>query len=164
MLTQGQITIVDAADYEWLSKRNWYAKRQPRGGYYALSGRKGSWPEIDSMHRIIMDAPEGMEVDHRDRNKLNNVRENLRICTSSENHRNQPPRGGSSIYKGVSWNRRDKCWQVRIGVNGKQLSVGTFGDEVEAAISYNEAAMKYHGDFAWLNDVSSCAPTMREDD
>src|ERR1043165_2122866 len=82
-LTQGYVALVDDCDYEWLSQWKWCA-HVAKGGRTAYAFRaKGI-----AMHRVIMNAPEGMDVDHRDHNGLNNTRANLRICTHAENQRN----------------------------------------------------------------------------
>ena len=91
--------------------------------------------------------------------RLMNLRENLRICTEAENTHNMRPRDtrvhkdSSSGYKGVSWINKDKKWRAQITVNYKNINLGRFGDEREAALAYNAAALKYHGKFAWLNKL-----------
>ena len=106
------------------------------------------------MHREIMNASDDVQVDHRDRNGLHNWRENLRVCTHSQNNQNQ----GLSIrntsgYIGVSRkkNRKKKPWYARIKVNRQAIHLGTFADPVEAAETYDEAAKKYFGEYASLN-------------
>jgi len=107
------------------------------------------------MHREIMDAPAGMEVDHINGNGLDNRKCNLRLATSSQNKRNQRKqrRKTSSKYKGVYWHKRDKVWVVRIQAEGKEKYIGSYKTEQEAALAYNEAALKYHGEYAKLNEV-----------
>jgi len=77
LLSRGHVALVDDADFDWLSRSKWHCSNDG----YAVSG-------VVVMHRLIMDAPDGMEVDHIDRNKLNNRRSNLRVCTHAENMRN----------------------------------------------------------------------------
>lgn len=114
------------------------------------------------MHRIITMCPPNEEVDHIDSNKLNNSKLNLRLCTRSENCMNSSlQRGKTSRYKGVSRNAGGKRkWQVHIGSSGKKYSLGSYDDEVQAAIVYNAAAIKYHGKFAKLNPVGDFSPTV----
>jgi hypothetical protein len=93
-------------------------------------------------------------VDHKNRNKLDNRKENLRKCTHQENMRNMSRhKDGSSLYKGVSWCKCMSKWEVYINSGGKRSRLGYFKDEKEAALAYNEAAKKYFGEFACLNEL-----------
>jgi hypothetical protein len=99
------------------------------------------------------------EIDHVDTNKSNNRIDNLRDATHQQNHQHCPKKvkrvGGSftSRYKGVAWNKRDQIWLVQIKVNRKTIHIGSFKDEREAALAYNEAAMKYFKEFAFINEL-----------
>ena len=93
------------------------------------------------LHRYIMNAQLGEIIDHIDGNKLNNQRSNLRICTQSQNCANR-------TAKGYSFNKRDKRWFSRIEVNHKKIYLGTFNTEAEAKEAYNQAKIKYFGEFA----------------
>lgn len=149
-LTQGKVALVDDADFEWLSQWNWCALRQ-RGNnrWYAVRGRN----PLIYMHRLILNPPEGYESDHIDGGGLNNRRSNLRICTCSQNHMNRHRAWGSSIYKGVYYYKRYMKWGARIQINRKQLHLGYFNSEIEAAKAYNKAAIKYYGEFARINEA-----------
>jgi hypothetical protein len=98
-------------------------------------------------------------VDHKNHNGLDNRRNNLRICNDSENNRNgrKPRNGNTSQYKGVVlYERYNKTkWRVQITVNNKVLHVGHYLTELEAALAYNEADIKYHGEFACLNNFEN---------
>lgn len=101
-------------------------------GNLPLAGGKRT---LVKLHRFIMDAPDGMEVDHRDgRDTLNNRRDNLRIATRSENAQNRvgAQRNSKSGIRGVSWNERDRKWRAQIRLNGKQKYLGYFHDIHEA--------------------------------
>ena len=142
-LTQGKYTLVDEEDYNWLSQWKWYCSRD---GYneYARNGTFGV-----GMHRIIMDAPSGKEVDHIDGDGLNNQKSNLRIVTHQQNRWNyKKPRNNTSGYKGVHWHIQHKKWQAKIKVNVKRIYLGYFDDIKLAALAYNQAAQKYFGEFA----------------
>lgn len=153
-LTQGQVALVDDEDYEYLNQWKWYAQKS-RGTFYACRYTKN---EVLIMHRIILNTPFNMEVDHRDHNGLNNQRHNIRNCTRSQNHMNKDPRG-SSKYLGVSWDKSRNKWrafiQTRQISNGKRKTLfnGQYNTEEEAAIAYNEAAKRLHGEFANLNII-----------
>lgn len=144
-LTQGEVALVDNEDYTKLSQINWYLSRKEGNRCYAYS-------KNGPMHRVILNAPKNMEVDHRDGNGLNNQRNNIRLCTHIENMRNMsPPEGGTSKYKGVHWHAEDKRWRSRIRIKGKSIWLGVYTNEVEAARAYDRKAKKLYGEFAKLN-------------
>jgi hypothetical protein len=147
-LTQDKFAIVDAEDYEELSKHKWHTNKSHKSEYAA---RKPGRKHI-SMHRLLLNAPPGLLVDHRDGNGLNNRKSNLRLCTHQENTYNQRPRrGGTSRFKGVYWHKTEKKYTARIRKNGKRYSLGYFHDEIEAAVAYGIKAMEFFGEFAYLN-------------
>ena len=96
----------------------------------------------------------GEEIDHKDSNKLNNLESNLRIITDSQNQYNSKIRiDNTSGHKGVTWHKKMKKWQAQIMVNNKPIHIGYFDTKEDAARAYNAAAIKYHGEFAVLNEV-----------
>jgi DUF4097 and DUF4098 domain-containing protein YvlB len=150
-LTKGKLAIVDDNDYDWAMQWKWQVSSE---GYAVRSAHDIKYGKKVRMHRALVNAPDGFEVDHINGNRLDNRRQNLRICTHKDNQRNMSKkRGASSIYKGVHWNSRDKRWIVKIKTNEKQVCVGRYKLEVEAAIAYNNAAKKIYGEFARLNQV-----------
>ena len=147
-LTRGSFAIVDAEDYDRLNQHKWHLNKH-RTTEYAVRcpGRK-----YIKMHRLLLNAPPHLLVDHRDGNGLNNRKANLRLCTNKENARNaRPSKGGSSRYKGVSWHKAKKKYDARIEVDGKRYSLGCFHDEIEAAVVYDIKAMELFGEFAYFN-------------
>jgi len=149
-LTQGKFAIVDARDYEQLSKYRWYAARSRRT-YYAIRSVKRSRVQI-RMHRQILSAPPHLLVDHINNNGLDNRRSYLRLCTRAQNALNQRPRRGtSSRYKGVHFHKRLKKFQASITLNQKRYHLGYFKSEIEAAIAYDIKAIDFFGEFAYLN-------------
>ena len=149
-LTQGKFAIVDAEDYERLSKYKWHVDKGD-STYYAARGIVG---KNFRMHREILNAPEGLVVDHRNHNGLDNRRENLRLCTVAENNMNRRPSkraNKSSRFKCVSWDKRRKRYQAYIQQNGKTVRIGRFKSEVAAAKAYDEKAKELFGEFAYLN-------------
>lgn len=146
-LTQGKVALVDDADYEWLNQWKWYAFRNPTIFYAGRSIIKNGVKKMILMHRIIINAKKDKMVDHKDHDGLNNQRYNIRACTRSQNMQNQSS-GGSSKYLGVGWVKSANKWESRIKSNDKRKFLGHFKTELEAAIIYNIAARKYHGEFA----------------
>lgn len=152
-LTQGMVAIVDDADYPALQVYSWCCKRCGTTQYAARGTKNNSLQKTILMHRAILNAPNGIEVDHINGDGLDNRRCNLRLVSSSQNHFNQRKRQRqtSSQYKGVYWHQRDKVWMVRIQASGSDHYIGSFSSEREAALAYNNAAIKYHGEYANLN-------------
>jgi hypothetical protein len=152
-LGEGEFTILDQQDYYRLSKYKWYIKGN-FGKFYAARNYKydSRQTKTVSMHREIMNAPGGLLVDHRNRDGLDNRRENLRLATYSQNNCNKIKRKNtSSKFTGVCFNKQGKRWGVNISNKGKRIFLGYFDSEIDAAKAYDEAAKKYHGEFARLN-------------
>lgn len=147
-LTRGLVALVDDSDYEQLNAHKWYAQAHGRTSYaHRTLGKK-----LISMHRVIMNPPVGMVIDHKDCNGLNNQRANLRICTRLENARNRPKyKSNKSGYKGVCWNTKDKRWIAKIKLNNKIIHLGSFLSPLEASKAYIVACKKLHGEFANIN-------------
>jgi hypothetical protein len=149
-LTQGQSAIVDDVDFDELSRFKWYAHKDTTSHtFYACSDNaEGRF----KMHRQIMHAPDGLEVDHIDGNGLNNVRSNLRLATHAQNKWNIGIRAhNKSGYTGVCFHKQAGRWWATINVNGRQISLGLFDEIEDAARARDAAALKYHGEFARLN-------------
>lgn len=151
-LTRGKFALVDDADFEWLNKWKWSASKH-RNTWYAV--RMIEWKKptrMVYMHRSILDLPENIRCDHKNRYGLDNQRQNLRCATASQNSFNQGIRSNNkSGFKGVSWNSHAGKWQVFIRGNGVRLYLGIYASIKKAAFVYDDAAKLLHGDFARLN-------------
>lgn len=144
-LDNGSYAYVDAADYEGLHRWKWHEC----GGGYAARNARG---KTILMHRQIMKPRKGKLVDHKDGNKRNNCRSNLRVCTRAENQRNMHKQNGSvSRYKGVAYDRRSDKWAGRCWYEGTDHFLGYYDDEVGAARAYDRRAVEALSEFARLN-------------
>lgn len=141
--------FVDDEDYDWLNNYRWYLGKFGCK-YYAVT-------EINlvpvSMHRFILNALPNIQIDHKDGNSLNNCRENLRVATSQENARNRKKikRKCSSSYKGVIFIKSRGKFRADINTGNVRICLGYFKSEIDAAKAYDEAAIKYFGEFAKTN-------------
>jgi hypothetical protein len=155
-LSDGQYAYVDAADYESLSKHSWYLAN----GYAARRENR----RIILMRNEIMNPPKGKMVDHANHNKLDNTRTNLRNCTRQQNMRNTRKHAGSaSIFKGVGYSKQHGRWFARIFVEGRQVWLGLFTEEADAARAYDRAAVRYFGEFACVNFPEEWPPERRRE-
>lgn len=157
-LTQGKFAIVDDVDYEFLMQWKWYFHKS--NGYAVRGSRKSDAVNKRTtipMHRVVLSRKLGysdfQDTDHKNQNKLDNCSGNLRPASRSQNSGNSKSHMGSSKFKGMSWDKCDKKWRAYIRFKGKKKSLGYFTDEVKAAEAYNNAAIKYFGEFAYLNII-----------
>ena len=152
-LTRGKVALVDDEDFEWLNQWKWQAVKGHTTWYaYRYPTLPGGKRRLVLMHRAILCPPKEKDVDHKDRNGLNNQRDNLRVATQTQNNQNaRSHQGTTSQFKGVHWFKATKRWQSQIKYNGKKIHNGFFLSEIEAAHAYDRAAMKYFGEFARLN-------------
>ena len=156
VLTQGKVALVDDEDYEYLNQWKWRTTKS-RKKYYAsrasyVSGKR----KTIFMHRVIMNTPVGMETDHIDGNELNNVRSNLRIVTSRQNKLNVKPYANRKYVGVYIYHKKGHSYiKASIHHNGRNISLGNYPSEEEAALAYNEAALKYRGEYAYLNVVKT---------
>lgn len=143
---KGMVALVDDEDYQRLSEFRWNL----HSAGYAVSGIKISGKKICLyMHRMVMDNPKNV-VDHINFDKLDNRKINLRECTQQENCWNSSPVGGRA-FKGVSLDKRNKKWKSYIRSEDRQVFLGYFKTEEEAAKAYDRGARKFFGVFARLN-------------
>ena len=149
-LTQGKEAIIDAADVHLVEGFNWFANKG-RYTFYAVRNKptvNGKAMGLLRMHRVIVNAPGDMQVDHINGDGLNNRRNNMRLATHAENKRNTSRQtNNSSGFKGVTWNKWRGKWQSQIKAGGEYTYLGYFDCPKEAHAAYCAASEKYHGDF-----------------
>lgn len=145
-LNHGKVAIVDDDMFEFLSQWKWYAHRDWNTWYVQRCIGKATI----KMHRVIMNAPDGMKVDHRNHNGLDNQRLNLRVCTHAQNVMNsKPSRVNTTGFKGVSIHHGK--YRAQIEVSKKKITLGYYVNPVDAARAYDQAAKKHFGEYAWTN-------------
>lgn len=154
-LTRDQTTVIDLEDFKTLRNFKWFAQSQnQRGGKERFVAARKEYGGTILMHRQIMQAPDGLDVDHINMDPLDNRRANLRVCTRSQNKANAGKhRDNTSGFTGVNWNTTAKAWAARLGLNGKKVFLGYFNTPEEAAKAYNAAKVKYFGDFSQATPV-----------
>lgn len=147
-LTQGQVALVDDADYTAVSQFKWCFHK----GYACRNIRKpgGKWA-TQYLHQFLM--PGVSEIDHRDGNRLNDQRENIRPATHQQNLQGfqRKKSGTTSRFRGVCWEKRRRKWMAYITVDWKHKFLGYFDFEEDAARARDVASIKYFGEFASLN-------------
>lgn len=147
ILTRGFTSVIDACEIDHVAKHCWAIDTRPKTKLYAKC-MKSLY-----LHRYILrDIPKGMVVDHISGDSLDNRRSNLRIVTVAQNNKNQHGYG-SSGFKGVLRYRGCKSWHAKIRSDGIVYDLGLYADPISAAIAYNEAAIRLHGEFALLNVI-----------
>lgn len=143
-LTKGYVTIVDDEMFDQLAQYRWhlssgYARRQYRGVKIY-------------MHRVIYGELKclGKDIDHKNGDRLDNRRCNLRVCSESQNLQNKKISSNNKVgFKGVSWDKLNSKFVARIQVpNGRYLNLGRFKKIEDASIAYQIAATKHFGEFA----------------
>jgi hypothetical protein len=145
-LTQGHHALVDEKDSLWIDKWNWcYGS-----GGYAIRDEKGKRVLMHQeilIHRMKLIIPLGMTCNHKDRNKLNNQRYNLRVATRSMSNFNRNMQSNNiSGFRGVHWNKQRQKWQVSIKVNYKQIHLGLFKNLQDAINVRRKAEIRYFGE------------------
>ena len=108
-----------------------------------------------TLSRFLIGNPKDLEIDHMNRNPLDNRIENLRTCNRQQNACNTNPRKGSSKYKGVSWSKTRKKWASIIYHKGSQFNLGLYDNEDIAAEIYNKKSKELNGEFAYQNEIKA---------
>jgi hypothetical protein len=147
-LTRGCEAVIDASDVSLIDKWNWCAMVKRDTCYAYRNDHSNGRQKTIRMHRVIMKAPKGVQVDHINRCGTDNRKENLRLATNAQNQRNARTRtDNKSGYKGVTLDKRTSRWRAMIRVDGVLKSLGFFDDPKIAHEAYKKASEKYHGEF-----------------
>lgn len=155
-LRGGYIALVDEEDFAYLSQHKWRRTHHGRSSYVStqIAGKQ------TYMHRLIMNPPDEIMVDHINGDGLDNRRANLRHATPQQNSMNRvrSKENSASKYLGVFLGRDGKSWRAQIVVNTKLIYLGVFRTQREAALAYNEASRLHNGEFASLNEIPDHDP------
>lgn len=144
-LSLGMYALVDAEDFEELSKYRWFSEKQARTTYAFRNVDSG---KRIAMHRMVMKTPPEKCTDHINGNGLDNRKCNLRVCTRAENNRNvAKPITNTSGYKGVSYSSARGKWIAQISINYKRINLGGYETPKRAHEVYCAAAKELHGAF-----------------
>lgn len=156
-LTMGLVALIDDEDAERVMAFKWTAAASParKGKCYAYRMQRDAAKKQRAilLHRFIMNAPSGLDVDHKDNDGLNCQKSNMRLATRSQNNQNMIPHGASG-FKGVylhSAHQRKKRFQAKIKIDQKDISLGYYATAEEAARAYDKKAAVLFGEFARLN-------------
>jgi len=148
----GRDVTVDEQDAHFLAEYGWSIRRSGATEYVQKAlFENGVYVGYRSLHRVITGCEDGLVVDHKNGNGLDNRRDNLRVCTQAENLRNRKINSNNtSGFKGVRFDplSHTKPWRARITVSGKRYNLGTFCSANEAHEAYCKAAAEKHGEFA----------------
>lgn len=153
-LTQGKQAIVDDDDYDFLMQWKWHAHKFGHLYYAERTETSTEKRKTIRMHRLLLNAPKELVVDHKDHDGLNNTRNNIRMCTITQNNTNRrSEKHSASKYLGVCWFNRKQRWFASIRFNKKLIHLGSFINEKDAALAYNKRAAELHGEFANINKL-----------
>jgi len=145
-----KFALVDDENYDYLNSLTWHLTKDG----YASRHLPRPARKIIFMHNLIFPTPKGYVIDHINGDKLDNRKENLRICTHRENLLNAPKskkRKTTSIYKGVCWIKSHNRWGAHICKDGVDIQIGLFKEERHAALAWDIWARELHGEFANFN-------------
>ena len=145
-LNRDKVALIDNQDWILVSQYKWFWNKARRNVYRNKKDKKSSF-----IHRLIMNPPNDMDVDHANGNPLDNRRSNLRICTRSQNNCNKAKQcNNTSGYKGVYWDKKNNKWRAKVSVNKRDYCMGRYKNIIDAVKAYNNGAKILHGKFARL--------------
>jgi len=151
LLTQNRVVLVDSDDFERLSKHKWYYHHT---GYAVRNFTDPLTKKRNTvfLHREVLGVKKGEYIDHINLDKLNCTKLNLRLTTYHlNNHNKNPQKNNTSGYRGVHLRKDSGKWRAYIVVNRLRHHLGSFIKREDAITAYNNAALKYYGEYAKLN-------------
>lgn len=150
-LGRGFVAVIDADDIDKVSNYRWHVHSFSKNGLPLYASTSAKAAKNAMMHHLICPVRPGYEVDHRDRDTLNNRRRNLREATDSNNSSNKAFKPGRSGYVGVRLCKKTQRWEARLSFQGERRYLGSFVTPKEAAVVRDEACLRLRGEFAVLN-------------
>jgi hypothetical protein len=151
-LFTGELAIIDDEDFERVSQHKWHRTIGKSGIVYARRQEISDNKVINiSLHGFILSNTTTLEIDHKNRNGLDNRKCNLRLATHQQNSWNRGV-NGKIQYKGVSaYKNRKSTYRAQIRMNDKITYLGCFKTPEAAALAYDKKAYEIQGEFAYLN-------------
>jgi hypothetical protein len=162
-MKNGFEAIVDIDDFDRLSKLTWHMAKTTNSKIGYVTYTINNYDEIKRtcqsirMHRLVMNVTDPkIQVDHINNNPLDNRKCNLRLCNAAQNARNTKFRSTNTTgYKGVFLQKRSGRYTSSIGVNKERYYLGIYNTPEQAALAYNEASRKYHGEYGYINKITN---------
>jgi hypothetical protein len=154
-LSNGYVTLLDDEDYERFKQWKWYGAPTHSKVYVRRGYTRNQKSFSEMLHRVIMNAPHGFQVDHIDGDTLNNQKSNLRLCTPTENQRYKrsmisKPRPAHRPFKGVRLTPAGR-YKASIVHERQWIYLGTYDSAMDAARAYDTKAIELRGAFACTN-------------
>ena len=140
-LTQGKLALIDDEDFDLVSKHKWSVSNIGHN-FYATTRSK----DTKYMHRLVMNNPAGLEIDHINGDGLDNRKKNLRVCDRSRNSANRRNFKNSTGFRGVAKQSLSNTYQAGIWIRGKRIYLGTFKTPEEASLAYRKKYREEYGE------------------
>lgn len=151
-LTQGKVAIIDAVDWDLVKDFKWHTQKNHLCSYAIANIKRNGKRTTIGMHQILMGTYSKMHVDHINNDGLDNRRNNLRVCTVSQNRANSKTHlNNTSGYRGVSFKKNTNRWKSQIRINKKLYDLGEFDLKEDAARVYDIISREWYGEYATLN-------------
>ena len=150
LVNSSRLALVDDDDFPFVAEYRWHLESGD-----GISTRTKILGKLHYLYlpRILLNAPDGLQVDHANHNRLDNQKHNLRLATNSQNTANRRKWGTKSKFKGVRWHSRDRQWEAYILSGQDRVYLGYFRNEEDAARQYNRFARLLWAEFALLNAI-----------